>query len=54
MIDERTLLTTFVQRIGEAINNKKPPEYLDGIADLFNELSRRLTDDMGLSRTTGT
>lgn len=49
MINETTLLTTFVQRVGEAINTKQPPAYLDGMADLFNALTRRIEDDLGLS-----
>ena len=49
MINEIILMTTFVQRVGEAINNNQPPDYLDGMADLFNALTRRLEDDLGLS-----
>ena len=49
MISEIILLTTFVQRVGEAINTNQPAAYLDGMADLFNALTRRIEDDLGLS-----
>ena len=49
MISEIILLTTFVQRVCEAINTNQPAAYLDGMADLFNALTRRIEDDLGLS-----
>lgn len=41
MIDTQTLLTTFVERVGEAIANGKNADFLDGLSDMYNALERK-------------